>query len=325
VTSTLVVAAAALALSMLVIKGRLMFGGRGLDLPGHRSLHDRPTPHGGGLGIIAAALVAGGWLGVAPVWLAGVLILATISLVDDWRHLPSWLRLFFHLGVAAAVVFLHEPGFVPGGLAAVVLIAWAINAYNFMDGADGLAGSMTASGFGAYSVAFANAGFPELAGWSLAVAGAACGFLVFNWHPARIFMGDVGSIPLGFLAGGLGWYGVSVGAWAAWFPALVFAPFLLDASVTLMRRAVAGRRIWEAHREHYYQRMVRMGSGHAAVCRIWLFWMVASAALALGLLQSGLDGHESAGWVGAFIWMCTLAVFGRWVDGRWRASEVRKE
>jgi UDP-N-acetylmuramyl pentapeptide phosphotransferase/UDP-N-acetylglucosamine-1-phosphate transferase len=94
------------------------------------------------------------------------------------------------------------------------------------------------------------------------VAAAAAGFLCFNFHPARIFMGDVGSVPLGFTAGALGLVGWRSGAWPLWFPLLVFAPFILDATVTLLRRALRGEKVWQAHRSHYYQRMVQMGLGH---------------------------------------------------------------
>lgn len=317
---TLLMLAASAGLSMLVIKLRLMFAGRGLDLPGHRSLHQTPVPHGGGLGLVAVALAAGGWFGLDAAWLLGIAVLALVSLLDDWLHLPFWLRLGVHLGVAAGVVFLHVLNVNPVTIGAVVIIAWAINAYNFMDGADGLAGSMAVTGFGAYAVAFAASGFGDLAGLCLALSAAALGFLVFNWHPARIFMGDVGSIPSGFLAGGLGWYGVVSGAWPLWFPLTVFAPFLLDASATLIRRAWRRERVWEAHRDHYYQRMVRMGCAHDAMCLRWLALMLGGALLALWLLHAG---DERAGWLGAAAWWCVLMVLGRAVDRRWHQDQVR--
>lgn len=317
--STILVLAASMALSMLVIKLRLMFAGRGLDMPGHRSLHETPVPHGGGLGLVVVALVAGGWYGLDAMWLIGVAVLASVSLLDDWMHLPFWLRLGVHLGVAASVVFLHGLDVDPVTIGAVVVIAWAINAYNFMDGADGLAGSMAATGFGAYAVAFSIGGFVGLAGLCFALSAAALGFLVYNWHPARIFMGDVGSIPLGFLAGGLGWYGVVADAWPLWFPLTVFAPFLLDASATLIRRACKRERVWEAHRDHYYQRMVRMGCTHAAMCSRWLALMLAGAALALWLHA----GDVRVGWVGAAAWWCVLMMLGWQVDRRWDRDQVR--
>lgn len=306
-------------LSVLVIGARLRFRESGLDRPGHRSLHATPTPHGGGLGIIVAALVIGVWAGVALPWLVAIAVLATVSFVDDWLHLPFWVRLIVHLCVSASVVFAH--GSAPGLAAAVVilLMAWATNAYNFMDGADGLAGSMAIAGFGAYAFGFGEAGAAALALMCSGIAAAAVGFLYFNWHPARIFMGDVGSIPLGFLAGGLGWYGVVAGAWAAWFPLFVFAPFLLDASVTLGRRALRRERVWEAHRDHYYQRMVRMGLAHDLMCVRWLALMIAGAVLAAGLLVYA----PALGWAGLLAWAIVLGVLGQLVDRRWNENERR--
>src|SRR5262249_56892173 len=124
---------------------------------------------------------------------------------------------------------------------------------NLRDGSDGLAGGMALIGFGAYAVAANDAGHGALAGVSIAVAAASAAFLFFNFAPARIFMGDVGSVPLGFLAGTLGILGWREGAWPLWFPMLVFAPFACDATLTLIRRLLRRERVWEAHREHYYQ------------------------------------------------------------------------
>ena len=302
-----------------VIRVRLRFSGRGLDLPGHRSLHETPVPHGGGLGIVAAVLLVGSWIGVPPLWLAGVAVLAAVSIVDDWRHLPFWLRLMVHLAVAASVVFSHVSGVSVVAVVAVLLIAWAINAYNFMDGADGLAGSMSVTGFSAYAIGFFVGGFDGLALLCVGTVVAALVFLRFNWHPARIFMGDVGSIPLGFLAGGLGWYGVIAGAWPVWFPVLVFSPFLFDASFTLLRRALRGERVWEAHREHYYQRMVRMGCSHAAMCRRWVLLMVLAASQAvIALMIAG----TATGWGVLACWTVALAVLARRVDRTWGLYQI---
>ncbi len=307
----------AMSVSALVIRMRLRFATHGLDAPGHRSLHARATPHGGGLGIVAAVLAAGLWLGVAWPWLAGVAVLALISVIDDWRHLPFWVRLPVHLVCAALVVFSQTQVGLVWALVLVLVIGWAINAYNFMDGADGLAGSMAAVGFSTYAVGFVLAGADALAMLCLAVAAAAIAFLYFNWHPARIFMGDVGSVPLGFLAGGLGWQGVQAGAWPGWFPLMVFAPFLCDASATLLRRALARQRVWEAHREHYYQRMVRMGATHSEMASRWLLVMLAGGVMALGMLAFG----PLLGWAGAAAWWLLLAVLGRRIDRCWNQKQ----
>ena len=161
-------------------------------------------------------------------------------------------------------------------------IGWMTNLYNFMDGADGLAGGMAVFGFLAYAAASWLAGSTQFALLNLAIAAAATGFLVHNFHPARIFLGDAGSVPLGFLAATMGVSGWLQRDWTWWFPLLVFSPFIVDASVTLMRRLLSRARIWEAHRDHYYQRLVQLGLGHRgtalaeyvlmAVCGIVALW-----------------------------------------------------
>lgn len=303
-------------LCWLVVRARLLFARSGLDLPGHRSLHSVPVPHGGGLGIVVAALAACLWLEVAICWPIAILILALVSMLDDAIHLPFWVRLAVHLGVATYVLLQVENG-VPTWLllALTLLIAWATNAYNFMDGADGLAGSMAATGFGAYALAFASDGRYGLAGVCAAIAGASMAFLRYNWHPARVFSGDVGAIPLGFMAGALGVHGVQQESWPVWFPLIVFAPFLADATVTLLRRALRGERVWEAHREHYYQRMVLMDGRHDRMCGQWIRLMLGGAALALMALWY-------ADWLGPFAlpaWAAVLVVLGARVDRRWAA------
>ena len=163
----------------------------------------------------------------------------------------------------------------------VLAIAWYANLYNFMDGSDGLAGGMAVIGFGAYAWGALQSGQAALAAASASIAGAAFAFLFANFHPARLFMGDVGSVPLGFLAGALGVLGWRAGAWPLWFPLLVFAPFVCDATLTLARRLMRGERVWLAHKEHYYQRLVRMGFGHRGVAWIEYAAMILCAAAAL--------------------------------------------
>jgi UDP-N-acetylmuramyl pentapeptide phosphotransferase/UDP-N-acetylglucosamine-1-phosphate transferase len=304
----------ALTVSWAAIGLRLRFAHRGLDAPNHRSLHDRPTPHGGGLGITAAMLVTGAWLGVPWLVLACVLGLALLSWLDDVLHLPYLLRLTVHLAAAALLCSEFDVPAVWAWPVMILAIGWMTNLYNFMDGADGLAGSMGVIGFAAYGLGFGMAGVASLALWCGAIAVACLGFLRFNWPPARIFMGDVGSIPLGFLAGGLGMWGIVEQAWPAWFPLLVFSPFVLDATVTLGRRALAGKRVWEAHREHYYQRMVRMGYGHRGMTLRWGALMLAVAASALGLVLAPptVVVMVLAAWVLIFVWLARV------IDRRWQ-------
>jgi UDP-N-acetylmuramyl pentapeptide phosphotransferase/UDP-N-acetylglucosamine-1-phosphate transferase len=256
-----------------------------LDHPNERSLHARPVPRSGGIAVLAGTCVCF-FLDGNPVWLPLVLALglAGVSLADDLKSLPATARLAAHLAAAASVVWFYlAPISSWQALLLVLAMAWLTNLYNFMDGSDGLAGGMSVIGFGAY--ALAASGSP-LSTVSLCIAAAAGAFLVFNFHPARIFLGDVGSIPLGFLAGALGVIGWRDEAWPLWFPLAVFAPFIADATATLARRALRGERVWQAHREHYYQRMVRSGLGHAGTAGLAYAAMALCAALALWMLPS---------------------------------------
>jgi UDP-N-acetylmuramyl pentapeptide phosphotransferase/UDP-N-acetylglucosamine-1-phosphate transferase len=163
----------------------------------------------------------------------------------------------------------------------MLALTWMTNLYNFMDGSDGLAGGMTMFGFFFYGVAAWLAGSTAFALANFSVAAAAAAFLVFNFHPARIFMGDAGAVPLGFLAGAFGIMGWLEHAWPWWFPALVFSPFIVDASATLARRLARRERVWEAHRDHYYQRVVQLGWGHRGTALAEYAVMAACGALAL--------------------------------------------
>lgn len=288
------------------------------DIPNDRSLHVRPTPRVGGWGtvpvVVAAILVFG-----PSLWLCALAtaFLAAVSQLDDRRGLPARVRFGAHLIAVAALVSVY-PAAVPAWWLAIIafLMLWLVNLYNFMDGADGLAGGMALFGFGAYAVAALTGPLPvPQLGWACAaVAGAAAGFLFFNFHPARIFLGDAGSISTGFLAGAFGYWGWRQGAWPLWFPAMVFAPFIADASVTLLRRLIRGERFWQAHREHYYQRMVRSGVGHAKTAYAWYLAMFVGIMFAFWALQqpSGIQ------WSVIAAWAAVLAVTGLRIDLHWR-------
>lgn len=288
------------------------------DIPNDRSLHVRPTPRVGGWGIVPVTVLA--ILLAAPSLTCAALatgFLATVSQVDDRRGLSARVRFTAHLIAVVAFVALYPaaaPWWLLAGLAFLML--WLVNLYNFMDGADGLAGGMALFGFSGYAVAALVGGrpMPELALVSAAVAGAAAGFLIFNFHPARIFLGDAGSISLGFLAGALGYWGWRGGAWPIWFPALVFAPFIADASVTLLRRLLRGEQFWKPHREHYYQRLVRSGVGHAGTAWAWYAVMLIGMVLAV----SALDWPAMFQWCVVTIWIGVLFLMGGAVDLRWR-------
>lgn len=286
-----------------------------LDHPNERSLHERPVPRTGGIAVLAGTasvivfLKHAYWL---PLALA--LILAAVSLVDDLRDMPTPVRLIAHLTAAAVLVGnALWPGHPLGVVLLVIAIAWITNLYNFMDGSDGLAGGMAAFGFGTYALAAYFAGDSALAALCLAIAAAAAAFLAHNFPPARIFLGDVGSIPLGFLAGALGVTGWQGGLWPLWFPVLVFGPFIGDASLTLIRRLLRRERVWQAHRDHYYQRLVRMGVGHRGTALVGYAVMAACAAVAL-FARSQPPIIQVLAFLSA---AAGLAVIAAWIDMRW--------
>jgi UDP-N-acetylmuramyl pentapeptide phosphotransferase/UDP-N-acetylglucosamine-1-phosphate transferase len=258
--------------------------------------------------------IGDGWL------LVPVAVLMAVSFADDRLSLSSGLRFVVQALAVAVFLFLAGVEWVWWTPLLGFALLWMVNLYNFMDGSDGLAGGMAAIGFGAYALAAGGAGVAVVAGWSGVLAGAAVGFLRFNLHPAKVFMGDVGSVPLGFLAGALGVLGWQDGAWPAWFPVVVFGPFIADATVTLLRRIVRGERFWQAHREHFYQRLVLSGFGHAhtAWAAYGLMVFCAGAALAGVYLVPSL----AVGLLAAVV--LVLVAAGYWVERRWQALQGRQ-
>ncbi len=263
---------------------------RVIDRPNERSLHTVPTPRLGGVGLMAGALPLIALTGSAPLVAIAVCaaFLAIVSFIDDMRSLPIEVRLPAHLAASlAAVLAFASPvgagaawGWVEVAIA-VLAIAWMANLFNFMDGSDGIAGGMGVIGFAVLAIAAADGGSMPLALASIAIASAAAGFLLFNFPPARVFLGDSGSVPLGFLAGALGAWGVTLGAWPVWFPLLAFSPFIVDASLTVLRRLFAGERIWRAHRSHFYQRLVLAGWSRRRLALAAYGLMIAAGASAL--------------------------------------------
>ncbi len=278
--------------SLVALLLRSRIGTLALDVPNERSLHAMPIPRLGGVGIIAG--IAAAWAyampALDPLLLIALLLLIGVSLLDDFKNVRVPWRLFIHaVSAALAVVALlhaHEWWLVA---TAILATAWMINLYNFMDGADGLAGGMAVIGFGAYGVVALAGGDLSFAAVNFSIATAALGFLLFNFPPARVFMGDVGAIPLGFLAAIMHIGGWQRGDWPWWFGGVVFSPFIVDASLTLAKRLMRGARIWQAHREHYYQRVVQSGWGHRKTALAEYALMLVSSGLAVaGARQSAV-------------------------------------
>lgn len=288
------------------------------DIPNDRSLHASATPRIGGLVMMPLALLPAAILlpGMRLLALAG-LALWLLSFIDDRRGLPVVLRLLAQSAAAWIVVARLDPApaLIPAATFLLLLI-WGANLYNFMDGADGLAGGMAASGFLVFGLASWN-GAPELAILCFLLATTALAFLLFNFAPAKIFLGDAGAVPLGFLAAALGLLGWQWHIWPSWFPVLVFSPFILDASVTLLKRLLRRERIWQAHREHYYQRLVRMGWSHRRLALMEYALMSACGASALLLLNC----PASVKYIGLLAWVSIYAMAMIMVDLCWQKHQ----
>lgn len=291
------------------------------DVPNDRSLHTEPIPRVGGIAIMAGIL--SGWILLFQFWawwiMCPVLGLFMLSLVDDVRGLPAKARLLGHF--IAALVVLAGAGVQWLWLLPVLLyIVWMTNLFNFMDGADGLAGGMALFGFTFYGIAGLMHGNEAFAMMNFTIGAAALGFLYHNFHPARVFMGDAGSIPLGFLAAAFGVWGWQQGYWPLWFPILVFSPFVVDASATLLKRARRGEKLTEAHRDHYYQRLIRMGWGHRNTALAeYLLMLLAGGSALWGI---GLDSQNQ---LNLQVWWAAVYLgLAIWVDWRWRKHQGMK-
>jgi UDP-N-acetylmuramyl pentapeptide phosphotransferase/UDP-N-acetylglucosamine-1-phosphate transferase len=222
------------------------------------------------------------------------LALLLLSWQDDRVSLTARTRLLVHLAaVAAGLYALPAREFIFQGwlpfwadrTVAALLWIWFLNLYNFMDGIDGITGietSCIAGGLWLLSPA---------EGQAAVLAGAAAGFLIWNWHPAKIFLGDSGSVPLGYL---LGWLLLRMAGDGVWAPALILpAYYLADATITISKRALRGEKIWQAHREHFYQRAVQGGTSHRLV--------------ALLILISDVALVEAARWSRVSLWQSLTA------------------
>ena len=293
------------------------------DQPIDRSLHRRPVMRVGGVAIWAGFLPVALLLRLQPaasgIWLAGWAAVVAVSIADDWRGVRPGVRLLVHALAALAVslsICRPEAEYSPTDAILVALaafaIVWSANLFNFMDGSDGLAAVMAVCGFGAYGAAALHSGeSPDI---HFALVAATLPFLLVNLPPARVFMGDGGSVPLGFLAAALGLAGIRAQTWPAWFPLLVFLPFVADTLVTLIRRIVSGENLFLAHKTHYYQRLHRMGAGHAGTL---LFY----GALVAGTSTSAylaLAMRPTAGWQMLGAWTLAIGGFFAGIDYHWR-------
>ena len=276
-----------------------------VDMPDARRVHTRPTPRGGGAAIVMVTL--------AGVALAGVLLqlpasvvhalligggaVALVGWIDDRRGLPAPVRAVVHLAAAALSLTVADVGLAPVALALAALgVVWSTNLYNFMDGIDGLAGIEAVSVGILAGLMLIIMGRADLALVPLVTAAASAGFLAWNWPPARVFMGDVGSGFLGFVFGTMAVVSDRWGAVPATTWLMLLGVFVFDATVTLVRRVARGERWYQAHRSHAYQRLVRIGVSPAKVVAAVLLLNGGAAGLAwIALIDRRLQ------------WACVLA------------------
>lgn len=276
-----------------------------VDIPNPRSSHLVPTPRGGGLAVVITFLAAVACfygLNLVPgrlTWalMSGGVVVALAGWLDDRGHLAVRLRLAVQF-LAAAVAVAALGGFdslelgwytMPLGMAGPVLaavgIVWMVNLYNFMDGIDGIAGveAVTTATFAGLFLVWK--GTPGLAILCAALASAVAGFLAWNWPPAKIFMGDVGSGFLGYIFSVLALATEKTGALPVLVWIVLLGVFVCDASVTLIKRLLRKEKVWQAHRSHFYQRAVQAGRSHRFVT-LWtgllnvLLGLLSAAAVA---------------------------------------------
>ena len=291
-----------------------------LDYPNERSSHIAPTPRGGGIAVTGSVLLA--WIVLYKAGLVAASVtsialstglVAVVSWIDDLRGLSPVLRLVAQIA-AVTIGVLALPATHTGleswlgptlyFAAAALVWVWWINLFNFMDGIDGLAVSEAATICGGLLLfdIVGDGAEPIAAPLTAGVIGAAIGFLVWNWSPARIFLGDVGSVPLGYLSGFLL---LDLAARGQWKIALILPLyFLADATITLFRRLLSGERLWEPHRHHFYQQALRNGLGHAAVVKR----VIAANLLLIGCGWAAENGRALLSLTAALVIVAALLV-----------------
>ena len=233
-----------------------------LDIPNERSSHTKPIPKGGGWIIVIFAIITLLTPTLMPFYFyITILALAILSWSDDIKNINPFIRLFFQffiLFIYFNYLYLNKFDYLEVTIISLVFI-WFINIFNFMDGIDGITPSVTIT---------------ILIGWSIShyfdfvmfgLIFCCLGFLFWNWHPAKIFLGDVGSIPLGFICG---YFLLHTGLTGQWEWAISLPMYyILDTSITLINRLITGKKIWQAHSEHFYQKAVQSGMSHSQIVR----------------------------------------------------------
>lgn len=330
--TTIIASFAAAAAATWLVRGWLEKR-RVLDAPGARSLHHRATVTGGGVAVAMVLVLL--WLallplddGPGPALLIPVLALTLLGLLDDVRNI-DWLQKL-GLQFVVAVAFISAAGPFSGldlfGLSihigwlniafTLLWIVGMVNIYNFMDGIDGLAGGYGAVCACVLGIWFVLLGADGLALFMYGLMAACLGFLVWNWSPARIFLGDAGSMMIGGTLAAIGVigqreYDIPVGALV-----LLFSVFIGDTAYTLVRRALRGAPVWQAHREHLYQRAVQSGLSHASV---------AGKVLVISVIISLPASFEMARIDPRVFWpvLCLLVLFAAMILVKRRENKIQ--
>ncbi|HMM79479.1 MAG TPA: glycosyltransferase family 4 protein [Pyrinomonadaceae bacterium] len=306
-----------------------------LDIPNERSSHSEPTPRGGGIVIAIVSLTAFAIYSlafrqeIAYGFLIGAVLIVVVSWIDDVRDLPPAIRIAVHV-IAAALLLIDRgsyPIFVGGEMTEVstvlefivslLFIVWFINAYNFMDGIDGIAGVQSLAASAGWCALGVIAEEPAVAVLACVIFATSLSFLLFNWQPAKIFMGDAGSAFLGFTFSGIGLLappGSGIRILAFPVACLLLWPFMFDAFYTLVKRLLRHEKIWHAHRNHIYQQLVIRGYSHATVS---IFYGVLALSITIIAVTMPAIGHSlvpawiAAGAAGVLLLAIEYSISGR--------------
>ena len=276
-----------------------------IDIPNERSSHLMPTPRGGGLSIVIPVLLCIGVLfltaqldrNIALALGLGCFFVACVGWIDDHQHIPAnWRALLYGIAAVLAVYFLNEsddfqsvfhqlPFAIVSSFLIVIWIVWMTNLYNFMDGTDALAAIQTICTSLLVGVLFWLQGQYGLATVCFVIVASSCGFLYWNWSPAQIFLGDVGSCSLGFCFGVLAVIGEIQGSVPFTVFFILLSIFICDTTLTLLMRVFANEKWYQAHKSHAYQRLVQLGMSHKKLAinllliNVMILWPMASMAL----------------------------------------------
>jgi len=316
-----------LVISYLLIKFPLS---RLQDKAGERSLHEGVIPRSGGIAIFIA-FMCGLIIVSAQVYnllsvnlMVAIILICTVSLSDDLFSLSPLLRLLFQLLIAGFVVFIDKLFFNFGGVLPLWLcqsltllgLVWMTNLYNFMDGMDGFASGMAVIAFSSLALIGYIKGDMGYAELNALLVMSVLGFGCLNFPPARIFMGDIGSTLLGLLAGLFSLTGWQRGLYPLWVPALLFSPFWVDATYTVLKRMARRERFWLPHRSHFYQQLVLTGLSHTRVVIAEYVAMVLVSLSVLLPVYTDLGYNQAVPLIWAGLYGVGVLVLERWLARR---------